>query len=50
MARILAPLFMIATPAAASEGPLPGQPFWLALALLALPFVRLAPIPVRATK
>jgi hypothetical protein len=50
MARILAPLFMMATPVAAGDGGLPGQPWWLALALLALPFLRLTPAPVRATK
>lgn len=53
MARILAPLFLMATPVAASEGPLPGQPWWLALglaALVAVPLARLTPAPVRVRK
>jgi hypothetical protein len=43
MARILAPLFVMATPAAAGDGGLPGLPWWLALgiaALLAAPVAR----------
>lgn len=58
MVRILAPLFLmatpvLATPAAASEGTLPGQPWWLAagLALLAmLPAARPALAPARAKR
>jgi MYXO-CTERM domain-containing protein len=53
MARILAPLFLMATPVAASDGGLPGQPWWLALGLAALAAARVArrvPVIARATK
>lgn len=53
MARILAPLFLMATPVAASDGGFPGQPWWPApgLAVLAaLPVARLTPVLVRGRK
>lgn len=53
MARILAPLFLMATPVAASDGGLPGQPWWLALGLatlVAVPFARPTQVRVRAGK